>query len=427
VVSRIGYSWWGMKSHKATTETDSLAESKSAIEQSIEGLIRATNAYVYMLFVLGAMPWRAGRIANDKTGVITFSATFLFVSSFILSLVLGAAVEFWRLFDFDQLPNIALNEVRLALEPEFAKAIVSLFPGIICAEASARLVARIVTTDSAAREQMRRFVLLAFALDAFILAIVLAVSLAMLESLVGSAIGQAMSAAFGGSHSRSLFEAFLDYWFDYGPFVIPALLIVHFSIVMWFGAQAITPRGSSTAQPSGKRRNPVGRKWRVLLVAHIYLLLLALYVVAISLPHALIGSLKPKVPRHVTMRIESNHPPDTPNVAKITVLVKNNMDRSAVFERSHFALQFESEKDAFLYHTNAAVLDWQAGPAPVMMVPAGATQWVILQADWPTNICASDQLSIHGEWAKVHVETEEAFSERSETFDSEPTMFCALR
>jgi hypothetical protein len=242
-----------MKSHKAATETDSLEESKSAIEQSIEGLMRATNAYVYMLLVLGAMPWRAGRIANDKTGVISFSATFLFASSFILSLVLGAAVEFWRLFDFDQLPNIALNEVRIALEPEFAKAIVSLFPGIICAEASAWLVARIVSGNPATREQMRRFVLLAF------------------------------------------------------------------------------------------------------------------------------------------------------------------------------ALQFQSDKDAFLFHANAAVLDWQAGSAPVMMVPAGAAQWVILQTAWPSNICASNELSTHGEWTRVHVEAEEAFSERRETFDSEPTMFCALR
>lgn len=413
-----------MKGDTTKPEADPDDAATSAIDQSIENLIRATKGYLRMLCILGAMPWRAGRIATEKAGVITFSATFLFVSSLILSLVLGVAVELWRLADLDELSNLALAQVRMALEPEYAKAIVSLFPGILCAEVSAWIVARIVTGDLAKREQMRRFALLAFALHALLVALVLAVSIALLESMIGNAIGDVMSAVYGGSHRRTLFERFLDFWFDDGPIVIPAFLIIHFSVVMWFGAQAISPPGPATRQSSGRFRVPTGRQWRILLVAHLYPLLLALYVIAILLPHAAVAALKPRELAHVTMRIEADRSPDGANRAKITVVMKNNMTRPVMFERDGFSLQFSSEKETNLYHTHAAVLDWAAATAPLITVPSGATQWIVLQIPWPSNVCTKNQSSDGSASASVQVQAEESFSDQHENFNSQSTPFC---
>jgi hypothetical protein len=72
------------------------------------------------------------------------------------------------------------------------------------------------------------------------------------------------------------------------------------------------------------------------------------------------------------------------------------------------------------FGTQATVLNWEAGPSPLMVVPADQSRWMILQSELPETVCTSVSASI----TVVVRQWETKENEFLRPFESEERIFC---
>lgn len=378
---------------KEKSDTDHDADGASAensIDRTIDDLITSATSFAHAFIVVGATPWLAGRLVRGKKLMVTHSATFLFVGSFILSLTLSALVDLFmdRGVSFEDLATIAATQIQTALKPDILQATLSLFPAIICADLSARLLSRIVAQSEKVHSEMRRFALLAFAIHALVISLLVTALLLLGPTIADIAIGEALG------HARlKWWEALLSWFADYLPIVVPVALALHFPVVMWFGSKAINTR-AQTHVAAGTPR-PARARWDLLLVAILYPLLFAVYAAATCLPQVIITSLEPSKPKGITahlMRPAFSKAP--PTRAQFIVLLENHTSHLIPIVKSSqvFSLRFTTGQNHRPFPSvDGTIVDWQSGSAPIMVLPVGENRWIELAGDVPAGVCGTDE------------------------------------
>lgn len=354
---------------------------KGAIEKSVEELLRVTVGYTRTLFILGFLPWRAGQLLEGQRAVSRHVATFLFISSFLLSAALGVLVDvLWRFNGLDALQEAALKGISSALHPSLGEALIALLPGIVCAHLAASLVARLLDEHDATNDsKMYRLAFLAFALHAFIVATVISLFLLLVNALVGLALAEALTPALTHhAYQRSFAETLLNGLFIVSPLILSIILILHFPAVAWFGARALKSPG---VQPG---------RTNLLLVAAIYPLAFVIYTVSISLPHVLITSLSPQTDKGVVLTVDvRKYSTERSSDAEVAVLLTNHMEKAVAIDRQRgFELLFDNAPKGSSLLYAGIVADWTAGAAPLLVIATGASAWVIVRATLPEGFCA---------------------------------------
>jgi hypothetical protein len=392
---------------------------KGAIEKSVEELLRVTVGYARTLFVLGFLPWRAGQLVEGERTVAGHVATFLFISSFFLSVALGVLTDvLWRFSGLDALQDAALRGISSALHPNLGEALISLLPGLVCAHLAASLLARLLEHDAANDSRMYRLAFLAFALHGFIVATVISLFLLLINALVGLALAEALTPALlHHAYQPSFAEALLNVLFSYGPLVLSIFLILHFPAVAWFGARALN---SPNAQP---------RRTDLFLVAAIYPLTFVIYMVSISLPHILITSLSPQTDKTVVLNIQtSKYLTEDSSDVEMSALLINQMGRAVAIDRQGgFELLFDDAPQGSPLSYTGIVADWSAGAGRWLVIPTGGSAWVIVRAALPKDFCARP--GIFKESATyVQVVAKESMSgeasQEGKRFESRKEYFC---
>ncbi len=359
----------------------------NSIDKTVDEFIASATAFAHAFVIVGLTPWRAGRLVRGKKPVVRHSATFLFVSSFILSLSLSALVDIFMIkgMSFDDLPNIAMTQIQSALRPDILQITLSLFPALICADLSARLLSRMVARNPSTQNEMRRFALLAFAIHALAISF-LVVGLLLLGPII---LGIALGEALGGVKPHG-WESLLSGFLDYLPLIVPVALALHFPIVMWFGSKAVSARGESAPKPAGGVRVLVRARGAMLVVAIMYPLLFAIYAAASCLPQIIIAYLEPSTPKGVGVYLA-----DPPYLAKgstnaqLTFLLENHTTQAIPFEKTArvYYIFTAGEEHRSFNAVDATVVDWEGGAAPVMVIPAGQSRWITLKGDVPAGAC----------------------------------------
>jgi len=325
------------------------------------------------------------RIADFFSSLL--AATFLFASSFALSLAIGAWVEFsWRFaMDLDALRTVGLKELKSILTPNYIEALFSVLPGMLIGSAASAFSARLLAQDAVPQERLRRFILVVLTIQAAATAVVLSASLALVPALVVNALGKALSAAFNdGSREASFRDLVVDFWFGTGIWLALLGIALQFTLLVGSGLSAASTTKLPEAPTTERIRHFL--KLGTLTVVHSFLFFI--YVAAVSFPHVLLAGLSPPEQRGVVVRSLSSTVSSIDN-AVFDVLLQNHraehilVDRTAGFE----IFPNNTNADVDMPGWSAFVIDWDAGQASALIVAPGGSRWVRVGLTIPAGAC----------------------------------------